>query len=277
MLKAITAFIAIIVLILALLLLDAAGRGQLRSDVEVTKLPASSSQDESKRTLTVYLPGLLADGVWSSRTFVETLQRSGDVWLVNSVGDRFRSDQVTSELAQRLEADQHVKIRFIGSSLGAHLALETIQKLSEQKRSDVDVSLVTVCSPSEGVSDLKLVLRVPSAVASVLRFGPVSNATFGPFVTRAVTGVQPRTFALTYYIDQVNYVRTRPAPDKAVLDQLKVVNMVAQNDELIRRTAVDAWATSTSSLVEVAGATHTSYDTDPEAWNRAFERALYLS
>lgn len=256
-----------LLIILVVTLLDTAARVSLNGDVTVQQL----SNNESD-TLIVYEPGLLADGEWSARQLTDTWRDFGDVWLVNPTGDRFEYEQQAQEVAADLEADTHKRVVFIGSSLGAHSALDVMSLLSKDKLARTTFSLLAVCSPGKGANDIKQPLKFVSNAAVVFRLGPVTNATWGKLYTRMITGKQPRTFAMTYYIDQVNYVRSRPAPDQDLLAQFDVIYLQATNDELVSSSAATAWTTPEN--VREVNSKHVAYDADPEEWNAAFEAAL---
>ena len=271
-LRAVIAKILLLLLVfLVLCLADASLRPSLHGDVKVTPVDSKHNRD----TLVVHLPGLVADGEWSVRNMTDTWLRYGDVWLVDPTGSRFEHDVLTQKIALLLEADEHGRIIFVGSSLGAFNALDILKELSPEKVARTVFGFVAVCAPSGGVSDIKQPLKATSGVASVFRFGPVTNATWGKLFTRAITGEQPRSFAMTYYIDQVNYVRSRPAPDLELLAKINFVYLQAANDEVVEPSAANAWTTDDNKIIRVK-AKHVSYDVDTEEWNKAFDKALGL-
>jgi pimeloyl-ACP methyl ester carboxylesterase len=261
----------LVLVFLALCLVDASFRPLLHGDVKVAQLNAKRSQD----TLIVYLPGLVADGEWSVREMTDTWLHHGDVWLVNPTGNRFEYALLVRRIARMLVADDHEHVILIGSSLGAFNALDILERLPDRKFEDTIFGLAAVCTPSGGVGDIKQPLKATSGVASVFRFGPVTNATWGKLFTRTITGKQPRSFAMTYYVDQVNYVRSRPAPDQKLLAKINLVYLQAANDEIVEQSAVDAWTTDDEQIVHVK-ARHVSYDVDTEEWKKVFDEALGL-
>ncbi len=261
-----------VLLFVVLSLLDGLTRSSLQGDVEVTELESTQDTD----TLIVYVPGLLADGEWSARRLVDSWRRRGDVWLVNPTGNRFNVALLVDKLEQMLVTDTHRRVWFIGSSLGAFNVLDVLEQLPDEKFESMDITLFPVCSPSGGVRDIQQPLKAVSVMASVFRFGRFTNATWGNFFTKSITGDQPRTFPMTYYIDQVNYVRSQPDPDQELLATINVINLQAMHDEIVEQSAVEAWTTDDSKHVRV-DSKHVAYDADPEKWNRGFDEAFALA
>jgi len=259
-----------VLMVIVVTLFDGCFRVLLQGDVTVTKLEGKRNHD----TLIVYLPGLVADGEWSARQQTETWRDFGDVWLVNPTGDRFEHEQLADTVAKMLQTDDHKQVVFIGSSLGADSALDVMSRISKRKRANVEYDLIPVCTPSGGVSSIKQPLKAVSVLAAAFRLGPLTNVTWGKYFTRSITGEQPRTFAMTYYIDQVNYVRSRENPPGSLLNEFdKIVYVQALNDELVSPSAAKAWVASDLDVVQV-NSKHVAYDADPEVWNSAFTRAL---
>lgn len=257
----------VLLLVVMLLLFDGAFRVLLKGDVTVERLDGEHNPD----TLIVYLPGLVADGEWSGRQLTDTWRDYGDVWLVNPTGDRFKYEVLAEKLTEDLEADTHQRVVFIGSSLGAHNALDILGQLSARKLASTRFDLIAVCSPSRGVADIKQPLKAVSPLAWAFRLGPVTNLTWGRLYTRAITGKQPRSFAMTYYVDQANYQRSRPAPDQDLLRPLNVIYVQALHDEIVSSSAASAW--DADELISV-DSKHVAYDADPEKWNEAFVAAF---
>lgn len=261
-----------ILMLVLVVTVDTAFRGVLSGRTEIeTRLAASSL---SNRPLIIYLPGLLADGEWSPRLFVETWRQHGDVWLVNPLGDRFDGHVVAQTVAQQLESDSHEHVIFIGSSLGGHLADQVIGLLNPTKRASVKIDVVAACSPGDG-SDIQSPLRQAMSLTRIIRFGPLANATIGHMVTRVVAGQQPRQFELTYYIDQVRYVAE--SPRLSHLAGVRVFYLQADEDELVSKTAAVKWqqaADSGTFHLTAVHSKHVAYDTTPTVWDEAFEAAL---
>jgi pimeloyl-ACP methyl ester carboxylesterase len=263
---------AIYVLLLVVVLheFDSGFRVTLRGNVTVKQLEGKRNHD----ILIVYLPGLLADGEWSARMLTDAWRDFGDVWLADPAGDRFEYDLLTSKLAGMLEADTHRHVVIIGSSLGADNALDIMSSLSRHKRVNTLFDLLAICTPSAGVGSIKQPFKLISGLAFAMRFGPATNATWGPFFTKGITGKQPRTFAMTYYVDQVNYVRSQPDPDPKLLTRFRsVLYLQAGDDELVSKSAASAWVPARNVIV-VDGVKHVSYEDNPEEWNAAFHTAL---
>ncbi len=81
---------------------------------------------------------------------------------------------------------------------------------------------------------------------------------------------------MTYYIDQVNYVRTHGAPSQAALDGVEVVYLQAERDEIVASTAAYAWRDAAGESFDViqVNSKHVAYDADPVTWENVIRAQL---
>src|SRR5690606_24487499 len=92
----------------------------------------------STGTLTVYLPGLLADGDDSSKPVIETWLKHGDVLTVSYNGEKFDANDVVKSVTQHLMSDTaHDQFVFVGSSMGGLLTADIMNELRREGKTDL--------------------------------------------------------------------------------------------------------------------------------------------
>lgn len=124
-------------------------------------------------TLVVALPGILA-GESSFQPILSTLQKYGEVVIVNYDGEKFDARQIVDSLVSKLKdlARTYDHLVFFGSSMGGMLALDAQSSLRQLEIDWRRTSIVFVDSPS-GSADM---LNGGNIGAPLLRGLPTGRA-----------------------------------------------------------------------------------------------------
>jgi pimeloyl-ACP methyl ester carboxylesterase len=287
--------VAIVLSIIAILwLADAGGRLLLRGE---TRFDHRSSTDPGTRTLFVYFPGVLADGVTSSEDLREVWLQHGDVLMVSYDGNRFDGHEVARAAATWLEqyaADNYDDVVFIGSSMGGMLSYLTIQ-LSQRKLPGVEISFVPIDAPPA-----RQYLQSPldkAALGSWLWWaGPLSNlfsrlwfnATFvSPNDENIEEGVdrerlaqrveQAKGYALSWSMDQNRFISGFRGVMPGSLDGIHVVYVRSMRDnDTTRPEAFNPWfhASGGTAVRVFVDSPHVGYAERPTTWRLAWEHRI---
>ena len=302
------AFGLLLAFVVVSLPLDAIGRRKMRSyawtDLE--------SAPESRETLIVYLPGLLAIARTSSLDVIDVWQRYGDVMLVEyGRTDKFDPSYiiklVVSELRDRLRSGKYKHLIFIGSSMGGRLAYDVLQVGAlrygllpvMKRRSGLRVHLMLLDSPTSA-SDLYLVppwaVKVAPGLIRILPFGPIwdsfhliSKIFIPPKKENLEPGVdivelnrrvdEAKQFALSFWRDEVRYIVTDGEPGEqmpyGLIDDVVFVHS-SGDDDTVRPSAFSKWAVAYPTIegpIEV-DSKHVAFSEKPRAWRDAFDVLL---
>lgn len=283
-----------VLLIVAVGTFDAGARlflnGTARFDVVQSRVVGT-------KTLFVYFPGILADGVTSSRELVPVWQQHGDVLLVSYDGRRFDADKIVRQSSDKINtlmaAVGYERIVFFGSSMGGLLSYDTIAQTPALK--SVVVDLVALDAPTKR-SDFQSPLDKISLGSKVWWAGPVSNlfsklyfnATFvapkeeniEEDVDRdKLAGVveQAKSYQLSWSMDQNRYLIGHDKLVSGSLRDIRVIYVRSTRDtDTVRPRAFDAWndAAEGKALHIEIDSTHVGFNERPKVWRSAFEHQI---
>jgi pimeloyl-ACP methyl ester carboxylesterase len=286
--------IGVVLLLAGVGLLDAGGRqflsGAARFDLVQSRVVGS-------KTLFVYFPGILADGVTSSRELVPVWKQHGDVLLVSYDGRRFNASQIAKESAAKIDSliktAGYEHVVFIGSSMGGIVSYDTIQHVTELRA--VDVGMVLIDAPTKR-ADFQSPLDTVSLGSKVWWAGPISNlfskpyfnATFvAPKEENIEKGVdrdklnriveQSKSYSLSWSMDQNRYLISHDELAPGSLRNVRVVYVRSTRDtDTVRPRAFNTWneaADDNAEYIEV-DSTHVGFNERPETWPWAFQRQI---
>jgi pimeloyl-ACP methyl ester carboxylesterase len=283
-----------LLLLLGVGLLDAGGRqflnGTARFDLVQSRVTAS-------KTLFVYFPGILADGVTSSRELVPVWKQHGDVLLISYDGHRFDASQIAKESATKInyliKTAGYKHVVFIGSSMGGLVSYDTIQQTAGLK--SVDVSLVPIDAPTKR-SDLQPPLDKISLGSKIWWAGPISNLISKPYFNATFVapkednieeGVdrdrlnqiveESKSHPLSWSMDQNRYPIDHGEPDHGSLRNVRVVYVRSTRDnDTTRLRAFNAWndAAGGNAVLVLVDSTHVGFNERPETWRWAFQSQI---
>lgn len=280
----------VFLLLVAVLLVDAATRQLLTGR---TRIDFVSSATAKSSTLFVYYPGILADGVMSSREVIGEWQQYGDVLLVGYDGRRFEPKRIVSDVARdierRVDSEGYSRVVFIGSSMGGLLSYDTYQMLEKHVRANF--SIVALDAPTKR-SDLQSPLDTMALGSRAWWAGAISNvfsklyfnATFvKPKEENIEDGVDRERLAETVESAKSHQLSWAMDQNRYIIDHgglkpgsLKGVNVLyvrsARDTDTVRPQAFNSWnvaAGNKAGRVEV-DSTHVGYNERPETWRRAF-------
>lgn len=264
--------------------------GTARFDIVQSRVAGS-------KTLFVYFPGILADGVTSSRELVPVWKQHGDVLLVSYDGRRFDADKITHQSAEKINtlmaAVGYERVVFFGSSMGGLLSYDTIAQIPALK--SLDVSLVTMDAPTKR-SDFQSPLDKISLGSKVWWAGPISNlfsklyfnATFvAPKEENIEEGVdrdklavaveEAKSYQLSWSMDQNRYLIGHDKLVSGSLCDVRVIYVRSTRDtDTVRPRAFDAWneAADDKALRIEVDSTHVGFNERPGIWHSAFKRQI---
>lgn len=280
-----------LLLLLGVGLLDAGGRqflsGTARFDFVQSRVTAT-------KTLFVYFPGILVDGVTSSRELVSVWKQHRDVLLVSYDGRRFDASQIAKESAAKINSliktAGYEHIVFIGSSMGGLVSYDTIQQAAGFK--SVDVSLVLIDAPTKR-SDLQSPLDKISLGSKIWWAGPISNLVSKPYFNATFVapkegnieeGVdrdrlnqiveQSKSYPLSWSMDQNRYLISHGEPDPGSLRNIRTVYVRSTRDnDTTRPRAFNPWndAAGGNAVRILVDSTHVGFNERPETWRWAFQ------
>lgn len=281
-------------IIMVVIIADVSGRLFVLQDD--TRFNLVKSDTSSSRRLLVYLPGILADGVQSSLTIVDTWKQYGDVLLVSYDGTRFKRVDAIADVTRWINnnTENYDEIVFIGSSMGGLLSYDIEPNLQP---TDDDIKFVIIASPP-GRSYFKSPNDKTSAGMWAWWAGPISNWTTGkaflkvlfqkpkdenvePEVNRneldkRVKEAQASPFSV--YSDQIRYMIGHEPMIEGALQDRQGVYIRCSRDDIVASNAYEPWNMvfgGELALVE-SDTTHAGYNEMPEAFKADFEKAFAL-
>jgi pimeloyl-ACP methyl ester carboxylesterase len=283
-----------LLLLLGVGLLDAGGRqflsGTARFDFVQSRVVGS-------KTLFVYFPGILADGVTSSRELVPVWKQHGDVLLVSYDGQRFEASQIVKKSVAKInyliKTAGYEHVVFIGSSMGGLVSYDTIQQTTGLK--SVDVSLVPIDASTKR-SDLQSPLDKVSLGSKIWWAGPISNLVSKPYFNATFVapkegnieeGVdrdrlnqiveQSKSYPLSWSMDQNRYLISHDKLAPGSLRDVRVVYVRSTRDtDTVRPCAFNAWndVAGGNAVLVLVDSTHVGFNERPETWRWAFQSQI---
>lgn len=289
--------------LLLLGLLDAVGRQFLSCK---PRFNFEAGPHDSK-TLFVYFPGILADGVTSARGLLPLWTQHGDMLMVSYDGRRFNGNIVAARTAAAITQyalDTHDlelkydKIIFIGSSMGGLLSYDTYRTpLIRQLREDdgLRFCFVLIDAPT-GRKDLQPPLDRISLGSWLWWAGPISNLFSKPYFK--ATFVKPKkenieagvdldklnafvehqmSYQLSWSMDQTRYIiRHEPLKPVSLAGANVVYVRSSRDDDTVRPEAFASWDAASRGKVKLieVDSTHVGYAERPQTWWRAFEEQI---
>jgi pimeloyl-ACP methyl ester carboxylesterase len=285
--------ISIIVILLAVLVIDAAGRAIKLTGISGVRI--EKSRTAGSTVLFVYYQGILAKPETSSEAFRDVLLENGDVMLVHWGGDRFKAAEVVRMVTRAImeRSDDYTTVVFVGSSMGGLLSYDT-GLLLNKLQPDLEQKYILL-DPPTGRSDFQAPLDKISYIANVSG-GPITNLFsrwyFEKFFVEPKEdniehGVDRRklanhlrdakSFSISMNNDWIRYITGHGAMIPGALKGLDAVYVrSSRDDDTVRPEAYDAWKQVFGGelpRLEVDSA-HNAFNEMPNAWRSGFRRAL---
>jgi pimeloyl-ACP methyl ester carboxylesterase len=152
--------------------------------VPAPAVPPAASQARENRTVTIFVPGVVAYAEPSAETLSPLLLSIGGVELTEYAGDRFDADEASQTLANAIEQalDKYQRVNIIAESMGGVLTAKALGKLPEGADRE-RIRLILNDSPAGPGTFTRL-----SWVVTWFYPGPLTNAlaNFGAGLVNAV-------------------------------------------------------------------------------------------
>lgn len=261
--------------------------------------------DGASTTMVVYLPGILASSTMMPERLIKVFAEFGEVWGVNYLSPRFRSERIVNVVTRWLVAccqkDRRInRIIFVGSSMGGLLAYDIHKGLAANPlMKNVRFGLMPIDAPT-GAEDLQSPLDRLAPLVRWLPFGPIWNNLSGPFMkllfippkegeidpdvdrdwlAQQVEGA--RSFPLSFWRDQIMYILNHGAPEPDSIGSRLVYIRSTEDNDTVRPEAVlkwfeasDSWRKRSQCLAE--DAKHAAYAQNPGAYEKVLPEAFWF-